>query len=360
MSRVTVIAEAGVNHNGDLDRALALVDAAAEAGADVVKFQTFRAEGVASRFADKADYQKQTTDAAQSQVEMLRALELDREAHKSVMARCESRGIEFLSTPFDLDSLAFLVDDLKLGRLKIGSGDLTNAPLLLALARGRVPAILSTGMATLEEIREALGVLAFGYLGGDAPSRAAFAAAYGSADGRRQLAKRVTLLHCTTEYPAPHGELNLKAMDAMVEAFGLPVGFSDHSLGTSAAVAAAGRGAVMVEKHLTLDRSLPGPDHRASLEPGELALMTAAIREVEAALGDGIKVPQPSEAKNKPIARKSLIAARPIKAGEPFTAENVTTKRPGSGLPPLLLWDLLGRTASRDYRADEPIAETLS
>lgn len=352
---VTVIAEAGVNHNGSLDRALALVETAATAGADVVKFQTFRAASLASKTAPKAAYQKRATDQAESQLEMLQRLELGESEHDQLIDACKARGIEFLSTPFDFGSLDLLAGRLNLPRLKIGSGEITNYPLLLAAAQTGKALILSTGMSTLAEVEGALGVLAFGYLSRESPSLEAFAAAYGEPEGRVALAENVTLLHCTTEYPAPDGEVNLRAMDSLRETFGLPVGLSDHSQGIAIPIAAVGRGAVMIEKHFTLDRKLPGPDHKASLEPSELGEMIAAIRRVEAALGDGVKAPTPRERKNIPIARKSLVAARRIKAGESFTPENLTVKRSGNGISPLRYWDLLGQHATRNYAADEAI-----
>lgn len=352
-----IIAEAGVNHNGSLDRAIELVDAAAAAGADAVKFQTFRAERLASRRAPKAEYQKRETGTEQSQLEMLRALELGEEMHRSLIARCAQRGIEFMSTPFDHDSLRLLADTFGLARLKLGSGDLTNAPLLLALAQTGKPLILSTGMATLADVEEALGVLAFGYAAGPgvAPSRAAFRAAFESDAGQGGLRQKITLLHCTTEYPTPAADVNLRAMDTLRLAFGLPVGYSDHTEGSAIALAAVARGATVIEKHFTLDRNLPGPDHKASLESAELAAMVADIRRVEAALGDGIKRVAASERANRAVARKSLVAAKAIAAGEPFCPDNIEVKRPDGGLAPILYWDVLGRPAPRAFDEDEPI-----
>jgi len=352
---VLVIAEAGVNHDGSLDRALEMVDVAADAGADIVKFQTFRADDLASAAAPKAAYQAETTGASESQRDMLRRLELGPAAHRTLLARCRERGIEFLSTPFDPASLAFLVDDLGVGRLKLGSGELTNAPLLLAAARTGRPVVLSTGMGTLDEVRAALGVLACGYLGGNAAGRGAFQAAFDSGPGRRALAAKVLLLQCTSAYPTPAADVNLRAMDTLAEAFGLPVGYSDHTTGFAVAIAAVGRGAVAIEKHFTLDRTLPGPDHRASLEPAELAAMISGIREATAALGDGRKEPRTVERGTIPVARKSLVAARPIVRGEPFSEGNLAVKRPGTGRSPFDWWDLLGTPAGRDYVADEEI-----
>jgi N-acetylneuraminate synthase len=354
---VTIIAEAGVNHNGSLDLALELVDAAAASGADVVKFQTFKAERLASRRAAKAEYQTRTTAAEESQLDMLRRLELTEAHHDAIIARCKQRNIRFLSTPFDTASLDLLVRRFNVDTIKLGSGELTNAPLLLATATTGRPLILSTGMGTLAEVETALGALAFGYAKcADAPGKAAFAEAYADPECRKALNGRVTLLHCTTEYPAPFDETNLRAMDTLSSAFGLPVGFSDHTPGIAVAIAAAARGAMVIEKHMTLDRNLEGPDHKASLEPAEMAAMVASIRQVEAALGDGVKQPAPSEVKNIAIARKSLVAAKAIAAGEPFTPENLVVKRPGNSASPFAYWDLLGQKAQRAYEPDEPIA----
>ncbi|GAB6037217.1 N-acetylneuraminate synthase [Fundidesulfovibrio butyratiphilus] len=355
MSRVFVIAEAGVNHNGDLEMARELVRQAAKAGADAVKFQTFKASAIASARAAKADYQLRTTDANQSQLDMLRALELSPDAHRELMALCRQTGLEFLSTPFDLDSLDLLVA-LGVSRLKLPSGELTNAPLLLAAARSGLPLLMSTGMATLGEVEDALGVLAFGLLGPDAdPSLAGFRAAYAAPEAQTVLAARVTLLHCTTEYPAPFRDVNLAAMATMRQAFGLACGYSDHTEGLCVSLAAVALGACVVEKHFTLDRNLPGPDHKASLEPAELAELVRQVRQVEDALGSARKAPAPSERANALVARKSLVAARAIAPGEAFTSENLSVKRPGSGKSPMGYFDLLGHAASRAYEPDELI-----
>lgn len=350
-ARIVVIAEAGVNHNGDPALALRLVDAAADAGADIVKFQTFRAETLASSTALKAAYQKRTTGADESQRAMLERLELSHDAHRAVQARAQVRGIRFLSTPFDTESLAFLATDMKLDAIKIGSGNLTDAPLLLAAGRTGLLTILSTGMATLADVEAALGVLAFGYTAQtDAkPSRGEFAKVFASEAGRVALTRKVTLLHCTTEYPAPATEANLRAMETMRNAFALPVGLSDHTPGIVTAVAAVALGAVMIEKHLTLDRAMPGPDHAASLDPAQFKALVAAIRETELALGDGQKHPQPSEIKNAAISRKSLIVRRAIAKGELFTSENLDAARPGSGVSAMDYFDWLGRKADRQY-----------
>lgn len=352
---VYIIAEAGVNHNGSLDLAKKLIDVAVEAGADAVKFQTFKADTLVSKKAEKADYQKQATSEDESQYEMIKKLELDEDAHRLLIDYCKNSGIQFLSTPFDLVSVDLLARTFNLPCIKIPSGDITNAPLLLKIAQTGKPVILSTGMSTLGEIEDALGVLAFGYLGNSEPSIAAFRAAYCSAQGQMCLLNKVTLLHCTTEYPAPIIDVNLKVMDTLKNAFALPVGYSDHTEGIAVPIAAVARGAVVIEKHFTLDRTLPGPDHKASLEPTELSQMVRSIRDVEQALGVGTKHPTPSELKNTAVARKSLVAARTIEAGELFTAENIAIKRPGNGLSPMQYWELLDRMATRFISADEEI-----
>lgn len=358
---VTVIAEAGVNHNGRLDLALALVDAAAAAGADIVKFQTFEAAALATGAAPKAGYQTETTGAGQSQLEMLRALELDLAAHHALVARCRAKGIAFLSTPFDAASLRLLVEELGVERLKIGSGDMNNAPHVLAMARTGCDLIVSTGMATMAEIEEALGVIAFGLCrpATAEPSRAAFRAAWADPAARAVLARKVVVLHCTTAYPTPPASINLRAMAELSGRLGLPVGFSDHSDGIAVPIAAAALGAVMIEKHLTLDRAMPGPDHRASLEPDQLTAMVRGIRDATAALGHGRKEPLALELTNAPAARKSIVAARAIAAGEVLSAQALTTKRPGTGMAPALIWDLIGQRASRAYAPDEAIAERV-
>lgn len=349
-----IIAEAGVNHNGSLSMGRELIQVAAAAGADAVKFQTFRAARIISRFAPKAEYQTVTTGAAETQLEMVRRLELDESDHEQLWAHCQKNNIEFLSTPFDLESVDLLVK-LGVDRLKIPSGELTHAPLLLKIARTGLPVILSTGMATLAEVETALGVLAFGFLHREDPSIPRFQEAFGEEEGQRLLREKVTLLHCTTEYPAPFAEVNLRVMDTLAAAFGLRVGYSDHTPGIAVAIAAAARGAVVVEKHFTLDKNLPGPDHRASLEPEELKAMVRGIREVEEALGSGLKIPTPSELKNKDIMRKSLAATCSIRKGERFSESNLTSKRPGNGISPLYYWDWIGKEAERDFQPDEII-----
>lgn len=349
-----VIAEAGVNHNGDVGTALQLVEAAAAAGADAVKFQTFRADELVTRAAPKAAYQLATTDRAESQYEMIRRLELGPDDFRRIANASGAAGIEFLSTPMDLEGLRLLVEDLGVRRVKIGSGDLTNAPLVLAAARTGLPLIVSSGMATMDDIGDALDVIAVASRPGRPPILAERRGVWRTA--RSELAERVTVLHCTTEYPAPPAEVNLRAMGTIGEHFGVPVGYSDHTAGVAVAVAAVARGALAVEKHFTMSRDLPGPDHAASLEPGELAAMVAAIREVEVALGSDRKEPAPSELRNSRVARRSLVAGEPITAGQPFSDDNLAARRPGTGLSPMRYWDVLGRRASRDYEAGEMIA----
>ncbi len=359
MKPIFIIAEAGVNHNGDEDLAYKLVEIAHAAGADAVKFQTFKAKCSITVDAKQCDYQITNTKKIESQLDMVSRLELSYAAHHKLVAYCNELGIEFLSTAFDSESLAFLVNDLKLKTLKIASGEITNAPLVLEHARTGCNLIISTGMATLADIEAVLGVVAFGYTMPHVtkPSMDAFQAAYYSEAGKQSLKQKVTLLHCTTEYPAPLEDINLLAMDTMANAFHLPVGYSDHSEGILVPVAAAARGAVIIEKHFTLDKNMAGPDHKASLNPDELSKMCAAIRATEHALGDGIKGPRPSELKNKAIARKSLVAAIAIQVGEPFTAENLEIKRPGHGTSPYQYWELQAKLATRNYKRDEVIDE---
>jgi len=329
--RTLVIAEAGVNHNGDLATARRLVDAAAEAGADVVKFQTFNADRLVTRDAAKAGYQERS-GPGESQHAMLRRLELTPEMHEALIAHCRSRRIEFFSTPFDAESVELLAG-LGIRRFKIASGELTNLPLLRSIGGKRADVIVSTGMATLDEIRDALAVL----------------------EQAGTPRSRVTVLHCNTEYPSPMADVNLLAMVTIREALAVRVGYSDHTLGIEVPVAAVALGATVIEKHFTLDRNLPGPDHKASLEPAELKAMVRAIRNIEAALGDGVKRPSTSEAGNMPAARKSLVASRAIRAGEPFTETNVAVKRPGTGISPMRWDEVLGRRAPRDFGPDELI-----
>lgn len=327
-----IIAEAGVNHNGDIAMAKRLVDVAADAGADRVKFQTFSADSLLTVHAKKAEYQTRSTSPSESQHDMIARLELSRDMHHALKAHCEARGITFFSSAFDIPSLDFLAE-LGFDQFKIPSGEITNLPYLRHVGLFRKPVILSTGMATMEEIGAALAVL----------------------EDAGTPRSSVTLLHCNTEYPTSMADVNLRAMLSMRDHFGIAVGYSDHTPGIEVPIAAVALGATVIEKHFTLDRDLPGPDHKASLEPPELKAMVVAIRNVEQALGDGVKTPTPSEAKNKPVARKSLVASRAIRSGETFTADNVTVKRPGSGLSPMLWDDVLGRRATRDFAPDDLI-----
>jgi N-acetylneuraminate synthase len=352
---VFIIAEAGVNHNGSLDLARRLVDIAADARADAVKFQTFRAEKLVTARAAKAAYQVTNTGSDGSQMEMLRELELSQGDHEALVGHCRDRSIHFMSTPFDMDSLAYLAR-LDMPAIKIPSGDITFGPMLLAAARLGKPLIVSTGMATLADIENALAVIAFAMTREGQPSnRADLEAVQFNEASRAALRQTVTLLHCVTQYPAPAASANLRAMDTMATAFGLPVGYSDHTLGTAVSIAAVARGATVIEKHFTLDRSMEGPDHVASLEPDELTAMVRSIREVEVALGRPEKGPTAGEAPNRLIARRALVAARAIAAGEVFSLDMLTAKRPLDGLSPMEVWSLIGRPAPRSYARDEPI-----
>ncbi|MBS0418958.1 MAG: N-acetylneuraminate synthase [Proteobacteria bacterium] len=327
-----IIAEAGVNHNGDLNIARQLIDVAAAAGADLVKFQTFSADRLVTLHARKAEYQQANSAADESQHAMLRALELTLPMHHALLDHCEQRGIGFFSTGFDVASLDLLAG-LGARRFKIPSGEITNLPYLRHVGRFGKPVILSTGMSTLGEIEAALNVL----------------------EGAGTARDKVTVLHCNTEYPTPMRDVNLRAMLSIREAFGVAVGYSDHTAGTEVAIAAVALGASIIEKHFTLDRRMPGPDHQASLEPAELQSMVRQIRNIEQALGTGRKAPSASEAKNMPIARKSIVATRPIRAGERFTVDNITVKRPGVGISPMRWDEVLGRAAVRAFVADELI-----
>jgi N,N'-diacetyllegionaminate synthase len=330
--RTLIIAEAGVNHNGELSLAKRLIEVAAEAGADMVKFQSFSADRLATVQAEKAAYQTANCGHAESQHAMLRRLELTPAMHRELLAYCRTRGIDFFSTAFDIESLELLAG-LGLERFKIPSGELTNLPYLRHIGRFGKPLIVSTGMATMEEIAAALAVLE-------------------EAGTAREL---MTVLHCTTQYPTEMADVNLRAMLSIRDTFGVKVGYSDHTLGIEVAIAAVALGASVIEKHFTLDRQMAGPDHKASLEPAELTAMVAAIRNVECALGDGVKRPSASELPNRSAARKSLVAACVIRKGEPFTAANVAVKRPGTGLSPMQFDAVLGRMAPRSFIADELI-----
>ncbi len=332
MTGTLIIAEAGVNHNGDLAMAFKLVDEAAAAGADIVKFQTFKAERIATARARLADYQQKNSPAEASQFDMLKRLELSEGDHFRLLEHCRLRSIKFLSTAFDLESLAFL-EGLGMECFKIPSGEITNLPYLRRIGRLGRPLILSTGMAKIGEVDDAIGILE----------------ASGTPRGN------ITVLHCTTEYPAPFAEVNLSAMRRMGDAFGVKFGYSDHTVGIEVPIAAVALGATVIEKHFTLDKQLPGPDHRASLEPHELRAMVSGIRNVELAMGDGVKRRTPSEAQNVAVARKSIVALTGIKTGEIFSEDNLTTKRPGSGVSPMRWDEIVGRSSTRDYQPDELI-----
>ena len=353
---VFIIAEAGVNHNGNLDMALQLIDAAQEAGVDAVKFQSFKPEQLVAANAPKANYQQAPGDGVESQQQMLAKLAISEADHHRLFTHCQERGITFLSTPFDTDSLNFLTRELGLRQLKLSSGAVTHGPLLLAAGQSGADLILSSGLSSLGDVEQALMVLAFALSDSpEPPSLAAFTMAYNSAKGQQLLAQKIQLLHCTSQYPTPLVDVNLRAIDTMRGAFGLRVGFSDHSRGITAPIAAVARGAGIIEKHFTLDNSLPGPDHKASLEPAELKSMVTAIREVEEVLGSGQKGVMASELENREVVRASLTALKNIAAGALFTTENLGVKRPGTGISPIHYWSWLGRVAGRDFAKDEII-----
>jgi N-acetylneuraminate synthase len=355
--KTLIIAEAGVNHNGDVDTAIKLIDAAAEAGADMVKFQTFNAKKLAAANAVKADYQKRTTDGEESQLEMLTRLELSQDAHNTLIARCEEKGITFLSTAGEVDSLRFLADTLRLPVIKLGSGEVTNAPLLLAAARSDARLILSTGMARLAEIETALGILAFGMQHADDTDagRESFGDALLRADAFSMLKSRVSLMQCTTEYPSLVEDSNLRVMDTLRSAFRLEVGYSDHTEGNAVSFAAVARGASMIEKHFTLDRTMEGPDHAASVEPEALKGLVFGIRQVEQALGNGVKRPSMAELRNRPIVRRSVVASCDLPESHVLTISDMAIKRPGYGISPVDMWDCVGRRLETSVALDQPI-----
>ena len=327
-----IIAEAGVNHNGSIDLAKQMIDVAAEAGADAVKFQTFKTENLVSKNAPKADYQKVLTGSSESQFEMIKKLELDKNVHKILFAYCREKSIQFLSSPFDLDSID-LLNKLGMEIFKIPSGEITNLPYLRKIGRLEKNVILSTGMADLGEIKDALDVLT---------------------NAGTELIN-ITILHCNTEYPTPMEDVNLRAMITIAQEFGVCVGYSDHTLGIETSIAAVALEAQVIEKHFTLDKNMEGPDHKASLEPDKLKNMVGAIRNIENALGNGIKKASPSELKNKPIVRKSIVAACDIKSGEIFTEKNIIVKRPGTGISPMRWAEIIGKTSTKDYHEDDLI-----
>ena len=330
MSKIFIIAEAGVNHNGNIKLAKKLIDAAKNAGTDAVKFQTFKAECLVSNLAQKADYQKQATPTNETQLEMLKKLELSFDDFKDLKKYCQEMKLLFLSTPFDLESIDFL-ESLEMPLYKVPSGEITNLPYLMKIASTGKPVIMSTGMSDMEEVGLALEVLL------------------------DHGAGTITLLHCNTQYPTPFEDANIKAMVTLKERFGLAIGYSDHTLGIEAPIAAVALGATVIEKHFTLNKNMEGPDHKASLDPRELQAMVTSIRNIEVALGEGIKQPSHSETPNKEVARKSIVAKKNILKGEIFTEENLTVKRPGSGISPMKWFEVLGISAKRDYCEDELI-----
>lgn len=353
--RVYVIAEAGVNHNGQKDLAFALVDVAANAGADAVKFQTFDANRLASENAPKALYQKNNTEASESQREMLKKLELPHSWHFELKKYANMKGIDFLSTAFDLESLDFL-SKLDIPFFKVPSGELTNTPVIWAFARTKKPLVISTGMATLSEIELALATIAYALSHDYEPdSLDDIWRNWSNRENPNSLQTHVKLLHCTSQYPTPYEEVNLRAMDTLYSAFGLDVGYSDHTEGLLVPIAAVARGAKIIEKHFTLDKGLAGPDHKASIEPAELQRLIRDIRALEVALGDGRKVPQPSEWDTRKAARQKLVAAREIPLGKAFERIDLTTARCEEGLSPNLVWDLIGQTASKKFFKGEAI-----
>jgi N-acetylneuraminate synthase len=356
-TRVNIIAEAGVNHNGSAELARQLVDVAHACGADVVKFQSFRTKRIVSRHAKKAEYQKRNERGAadaDDQASMLERLELDARTFGDLAEHAKKIGIEFLSTPFDEESLAMLVD-LGVRRVKLGSGDVTNAPLLRAIARTKLPLVLSTGMSTLGDVEAALAVLAAAYIEAEGAERLEPMRALCSPRGQALVESRVTLLHCTTEYPAPVEQTNLRAMATLRDAFGVSVGYSDHTEGIAVSLAATALGASVIEKHFTVDRKLPGPDHAASVEPHELRDLVRGVRAIEQALGRGLKRPGPAERANMVVARRSLVAAVKIPRGTAITASMLDCKRPGDGVSPMRIDEIEGRRATRDYEPDDPI-----
>ncbi len=331
-SHIIIIAEAGVNHNGSIPMAKEMIDVAADAGADLVKFQTFTAEKLVIKTAKKADYQKNSSDQTESQFQMIKKLELSRNDHEILLEHCNKNNIQFLSTPFDRQSIN-LLDEINIPFFKIPSGEITNLPYLRHIGGIGKPVVISTGMATISEVKNAMSILL------DA--------------GIKQ--NDITVLHCNSEYPSPMKDVNLKAMQTLENELGVKVGYSDHTLGIEVSVAAVAMGAKVIEKHFTLDRNLYGPDHGASLEPSELKEMISAIRNIERALGDGVKKPSQSEIKNLLISRKSIVSKRPIKKGELFSKENLTVKRPGNGISPMKWDEILGSVSIRDYLKDELI-----
>ena len=351
-----IIAEAGVNHNGSLERALEMVDVAAAAGADIIKFQTFSADKLVRKDAKMAEYQKTSSEDARTQWDLLKGLELSREEFLAIRDRAAQRGIAFLSTGFDLDELQFLIDELHIPIVKVASGDLTFAPMLVKAGTSALPVILSTGMADLDEIERALGFIAFGrgltagvIPAGTVPAAAAVTAAWADPAVRGLLETGVTILHCTTQYPAPLEILNLRAMTTIAERFGLPVGYSDHSLGEIASITSVALGATVIEKHFTLDKGLEGPDHAASLEGAELGAFVSSLRDTRTALGSSIKQCQPEEESNREVVRRSIVATRDIAEGAVITEDDIECRRPAAGRTSFDYYELVGTAATRGY-----------
>lgn len=352
---IYIIAEAGVNHNGERDLAFALVEAAADAGADAVKFQTFNANKLVAKFAPKSAYQNRNTDANESQLTMLQQLELSPDMHKELQSHANALSIEFISTAFDAGSLGFLVD-LGIPFFKIPSGELANGPLLWRFAKTGKPLVVSTGMATLSEVELGLAIIAHGLTAQAEPAGLEEVwRNWSDAAVRATLDDHISLLHCTSQYPTPMAEVNLRAMDTLGDAFGLPVGYSDHTEGDLVAITAVARGAKIIEKHFTTDRTLAGPDHAASLEPVELKNMIEKIRGVQQVLGTARKAPLSCEWDTRQAARQQVVAAHDIPAGHILTRQDLTTARCGHGLPAVELWDMIGQTAARDYQSGQAI-----
>ncbi|MCW5824500.1 MAG: N-acetylneuraminate synthase [Cyanobacteria bacterium TGS_CYA1] len=354
--RVLIIAEAGVNHNGSLKRAIEMVKVAKESGADVVKFQSFSADSITTRTNQMADYQKRNTKSDTAQWAMLKQLELSEDDHFTLFECCKKEGIEFVSSPFDVYFVQFL-KNLGVTKYKIPSGEITNGPLLLAIANTGIPAILSTGMSTLEEVTRALKVLSHGYL-----CKSSIPTDFSDSITLAEteiLKEYVSLLHCTSEYPVEPHKANLRAIEKLKKTFGLTTGFSDHTQGVMISIAAVSLGAQIIEKHFTLDKTLPGPDHRASLDPLELQLLVSSIRNVENAMGTGDKIPTEDELKVSKVARKVLVASKKIAIGESFSESNLTVKRGGNGISPMDYWSLLGKKSSRAYDLDDVLLEDL-
>jgi len=352
-----IIAEIGVNHNGSFDTAKKLIEKAANAHADAVKFQIFDPELLVHKSTPQANYQSKNTGVVESQLEMLKKLTLTEKEHIELKRYSTHLNLDYLASPFDHTSLDFLIIILEAKRIKIASGELTNAPMLLKAAQNRLKIILSTGMATMDEIRTALSVCAYGYLNSGTSNIKCndFETAYQSEEGQYALEKNVVLLQCTTAYPCPMDSVNLNTMDSFASRFRIPIGFSDHTMGINIALAAVAKNAVLIEKHFTLDRSQAGPDHAASLEPHELNKLVEGIREIELALGNGIKLPSLIEQNNKTVIRKHIVATKNIEKGERFSDDNIACKRVEKGLDPIKYWDLLNVTASHQYLAGEAI-----